>query len=501
MSEKTVEQSTHSEALARIIFKNAAFITLGGFALKGLTFLFNVYVIRSLGGERFGQYAIVLSFVGLFTVFLELGMTQYVMREIAKDRSKVYSLYWNLATLRFLLAILGIFFITFAGAAFGYSPEIVLGILLFSCTFLLAAFLEPMIATLKAYERFDYATLIGILGRVVFMVFGASALFLGGGFIWLVLASLIQIPFQIGLALWAMRHFCAASLPFRITLPAWPSLVKSGLPFGIISLMLIIAFSIDTVMLSKFEPDYVVGWYAVAYGFVFSINFLFRGFREAIVPSLSRIFVDDRAEVDRWYYRSVKAITGISIPIAVGGMIVAVPLILFLYTDEFLPSGFILKILIWDLPFIMFSSFCGNMTTIIHEERAAARIYTINTIANVGLNLYAIPRFGIVGASLVTVVTDLIGSLQFYVLLRHKLNLPSMTSSFIRILGASAIMGFVIWLAGDLHVLIRIGLGGLVYSIAVLVLRVLDSDELQTIQRLLRKLASLIMPKRLPETH
>lgn len=123
MSEKTVEQSTRSEALARTIFKNAAFITLGGFALKSLTFLFNVYVIRSLGGERIGQYAIILSFVGLFTVFLELGMTQYVMREIAKDRSKVYSLYWNLATLRFLLAILGVFFITFAGAAFGYSQR------------------------------------------------------------------------------------------------------------------------------------------------------------------------------------------------------------------------------------------------------------------------------------------------------------------------------------------------------------------------------------------
>jgi O-antigen/teichoic acid export membrane protein len=85
-----------------------------------------------------------------------------------------------------------------------------------------------------------------------------------------------------------------------------------------------------------------------------------------------------------------------------------------------------LQILIWDVPFMMFSSFCGNMTTIIGAERAAARIYTLNALANILLNMYAIPSFGLVCAALVTVTTDLIGALQFYLLLRRKLKLPNM---------------------------------------------------------------------------
>jgi len=424
----------NERGLGRIIIKNTAFITLGSVVLKALTFLFSVYVVRQLGDDRFGQYSIVLAFVGLFQIFFELGMSQYVMREIAQDRSKTQPLFWNLVALRFLLAILGIIGITLGAVVVGYAPDLVLGIFIHTCGFLLSAFLAPLTTVLTANERLDYATGLNILGQLIFVLFGAIFLLSGWGFISLIVASLIGIPLQIGLAIWAIRHHHMATLSIQIEPRIWPHMIRSGLPFGIISLTLTIAFSIDTVMLSMYQPEHVVGWYNVAYNLVFSLMFFFRGFKEAIVPSLSRTYVNDPAQVERWYHRSVKFIAILSMPIAVGGMLVAFPLIRFLYTDEFLPSALALTILIWDVPLLMFTSFCGNMTTIISEERAAARIYSINAVANVILNLYAIPRFGVVGASLVTVVTDLIGALQFHFLLRHKLHLPDMTWVFVRIL-------------------------------------------------------------------
>jgi O-antigen/teichoic acid export membrane protein len=473
--------------LGRIIIKNTAFITLGSVVLKALTFLFSVYVVRQLGDDRFGQYSIVLAFVGLFQIFFELGMSQYVMREIAQDRSKTQPLFWNLVALRFLLAILGIIGITLGAVVVGYAPDLVLGIFIHTCGFLLSAFLAPLTTVLTANERLDYATGLNILGQLIFVLFGAIFLLSGWGFISLIVASLIGIPLQIGLAIWAIRHHHMATLSIQIEPRIWPHLIRSGLPFGIISLTLTIAFSIDTVMLSMYQPEHVVGWYNVAYNLVFSLMFFFRGFKEAIVPSLSRTYVNDPAQVEHWYHRSVKFIAILSMPIAVGGMLVAFPLIRFLYTDEFLPSALALTILIWDVPLLMFTSFCGNMTTIISEERAAARIYSINAVANVILNLYAIPRFGVVGASLVTVVTDLIGALQFYFLLRRKLHLPDMTGVFVRILIASVLMGVGVRLAGNLNLALLIGLGAVAYGGLVLALRLLDDTEWAMILRLLRR--------------
>jgi O-antigen/teichoic acid export membrane protein len=487
VSEPAVVEGQSREGPSRIIFKNTAFLTLGSVVLKALTFLFTVYVVRRLGDDRFGQYSIVLAFVGLFQIFFELGMTQYVMREIAQDRSKTQSLFWNLVALRFLLAILGIIGITLGALVVGYSPGLVLGIFIYTCGFLLYAFLAPLTTVLTANERFDYVTGLTILGQLIFVLFGAVFLLSGWGFISLIVASLIGIPLQIGLAIWTIRHHHMATLSFQIEPRIWPHLIRSGLPFGIISLALTIAFGIDTVMLSMYQSEHVVGWYNVAYNLVFSLMFLVGGFKEAIVPSLSRTYVNDPAQVERWYHRSVKFMVMLSLPIAVGGMLLAFPLIRFLYTDEFLPSGLALQILIWDVPLLMFTGFCGNMTTIVGEERAAARIYSINAVANVILNLYAIPRFGLVGASVVTVVTDLIGALQFHFLLRRKLHLPDMSWVFLRILIASALMGVVVRLAGALNLFLLIGLGAVVYGGLVLGLRLLDDTEWAMILRLLRR--------------
>lgn len=485
MPQVVAVESQPQQTPGHVIVKNAAFVTLGRIALKAITFLFNVYVIRRLGDDRFGQYSIVLAFVGLFQIFFELGMSQYVMREIAQDRSKTQLFFWNLVAVRFVLAFLGIVGITLGAVAVGYSSELIVGILIYTCGFLLSAFLVPLTTVLTANERLDYVTGLTILGQLIFVLLGAIFLFSGWGFISLIVANLIGVPLQIGLAIWIIRRHHMATLSIQIEPRTWLRLIRSGLPFGIISLTLTIAFSIDTVMLSMYRPEHVVGWYNVAYNLVFSLMIFFGGFKEAIVPSLSRTYVNDPAYVERWYYRSVKIMAIISLPIAVGGMLTAVPLIRFLYTDEYLPSALALQMLIWDVPLLMFTGFCGNMTTIISEERAAARIYTINAVANVILNLYAIPRFGLVGASLVTVVTDLIGALQFYFLLRRKLHMPDMTWIFVRLLIASALMGVVIWLAGDLNLFLLIGLGIVVYGGLVLALRLLDDTEWATIRRLL----------------
>jgi O-antigen/teichoic acid export membrane protein len=228
-------------------------------------------------------------------------------------------------------------------------------------------------------------------------------------------------------------------------------------------------------MLSWFRTEEIVGYYNVSYNLVIAMMVFFWGFKEAIVPSLSKVFVTDPTQVEKWYYHSVKVIIIISIPIAVGGFLIAFPLIRFLYTDAFLPSALGLQILIWDVPLLMFAGFCGNMTTIIGAERSAAKINTINTIANVGLNLMFIPRFGLVGAALITVVTDLISSIQFYFLLRKQLNLPDVKSILARVIIAAVIMAVPVQMVVHMHVFIPMAVGAVVYLYLSLLFGLLET--------------------------
>jgi O-antigen/teichoic acid export membrane protein len=231
-----------------------------------------------------------------------------------------------------------------------------------------------------------------------------------------------------------------------------------------------------------------VGWYGAAYGLIFTMTSFMSGFKDAMVPSLSRVYVHDPLQVEQWYFRTVKVIILISLPIAIGGVVIAYPLIRFLYTEEFLPSALALQILVWDIPFLMFAAFCGNMTTIIKFEKSAARIYTLNAALNVILNLLFIPRYGIIAASIVTVVTDIFSALQFYLLLHRQLKLPNLSSVLMRTLLAAGTMGVVVGLLGRQHLFVIIPIGVVVYFALALLLRLLDEDEWNFIRRVSKKL-------------
>jgi O-antigen/teichoic acid export membrane protein len=476
--------NSSSHGLGRIVFRNSLFVTLGNFAMKGVNFLFNIYVVRRLGDDRFGQYSIVLGFVGLFQILAELGVTQYVMREIARDKSKARALVGNLIAVRIVLAALGMAGITVTAKVAGYSPELLFGIFLYTTGFFLSAIDAPLRTVISASERLDYVTAVRFLGNVSNVLLGLLFLYGGLGYVWLIVASILSILPQIAVEIWVILRYRLMDFSLSMNPRLWPGLVRWGLPFGIISLALTVAFSIDTVMLSMFVPDEEVGWYNVAYNLVRALMIFFSGFSVAIVPSLSRAYIQDEATVERWYHRSVKFILLISTPIAVGGMLLASPLIRFLYTPEYEPSALALKILIWDVPLLMYTGFCGNMTTVIGEERAAARVYTLNAVANVILNAVLIPRYGMLAASMVTVVTDLIGALQFHLLLSRRLKLPDMKTVLARIGAAALLMGLVVSLLNGWFVFLSIGTGALVYGALVWAVRLVDERDWNAILRL-----------------
>jgi O-antigen/teichoic acid export membrane protein len=477
--------------LMQVIAKNTAFIMLGSAVLKAVNFLFGLYVVRRLGGDNFGRYSIVIAFVGVFQILAELGMSQYAMREIARDRTKTRGLFWNLVALRLSLALVGIIGITAAARLMGYGSALVLGVFYYTWTFVLSAFEAPLEAVLTANERLELVTVLTITSQLGFALLGAVVLLAGYGFVALIAVGLAAMLPQLALAVWMVRRLGLISWPPQIALRMWPALIKGGLPFGVSSLALTIAFSIDTVMLSRFQPPNVVGWYNVAYGLVLSLSATLNGFSRAIVPSLTKTFVGDQPRVENWFFHSVKLILMVSMPIAVGGTLIAQPLMRLLYGQTYLPASPALLILVWDAPVLMLASLGGNMTTITGEERAGARIYGISALANIALNLYFIPRMGFLGASYVTVLTDMIAALQFFFLLRRTLHLPNLTSVVARLLLCVGVMATAVMLVGSSSLFVAISVGAIVYGGLVLVLRLVDDTERDGIQRLLRKLGQL----------
>jgi O-antigen/teichoic acid export membrane protein len=473
----------------RTIARNTLFGLGAQFALRVAGFIFNIVVIRTLGGEEFGQYSIVIAWASLFSVVGDLGINQYLGREIARDPKKADELFWDTVALRFVLALIASIITTVGAALNGYTGTIVIAIAIYTSSYFLQAVLAPLTSLLVGNERIDITSAMTVVTQVLFMVFAGVFLFLGLDFVWIVLASVINLPLVIVLQYWAIRRNNLGPPRFHINPRLWLSVVRFGLPFGIVQLSLSFAFRVDTIILSGNVSDEQVGWYNAAYNLTLTLLTLTRSFNDAILPTLAREHVLNPDSVRPWYYRSVKVMLFLGLPIAVGGMLTADRITGILYQPDFAPAAVALAILVWDIPIVMYHSFCGNMTTSIKREGSAARIYGSLGIVNTLLNLILIPRFGIIGASFATVLTDLAGAAQFYLLFRRHFGAGLGSKRLARLAAVTALMGLIIYALNLLHVffLVVVAIAGAAYLVMVWYSGAFSPEERQGLVSFVKK--------------
>ncbi len=475
MSEAT---NTPRRSVGGTIARNTLFGMGAQIALRGVSFIFQVLVVRALGGHEYGQYTIVIAWAGLFSVIGDLGINQYLAREIARDPSKSDELFWDTVVLRFFLAILCAIVTVGSAIAFtDYSREIIIAVAVYTSSYFLQIILAPMDSILRGNERLDILAIFGVISQVLFMILGGLFLYAGFDFVWLVIASVLNLPIMIALHFWSIRRNRLQPPRFKINPALWFSVIRYGIPFGITQLSLSLAFRVDTIILSSYVSEYDIGLYNVAYiNLTLTLIVLATSFNQAITPTLSREYAQNPDAIMPWYFQAVKMMMFLGLPIAVGGMLTADKIIV-LYQSEIAPAALLLAILVWDIPLVLYHSYCGNIAISIKREGAAARIYASMGILNLALNLFLIPRFGVIGAVFTTLLTDIFGASQFYFLFRHAFGTGLGFKRLIRLLMAAGIMGIVVFVLRDLNFFIVAAVGAGVYLAAVWLLGAFTSEE------------------------
>lgn len=495
MTDKVVSDgATSAEALTqrsfgRTILRNALFVSSGGGLIRLLSFFYTIYYVRALGEHTYGQYATVLAFSGMFGIFFELGTTQYVERSLAQDRSRLPELMVMLVGVRLALAMVGILLLPGLALALGYEQVIVLCVLVHTVSFIFAALLAPLMAILTSHERYDLWTLCQMIGQVGTISCGLAVLALGGGLVALVASGLIVMVIQIGYCLAVVRRNGFGPFRFKLTLAPIPGFLKASLPFALTALALTVSFNVDTFLLSLLQPSNVVGWYSAAYRLVPTMVAILGGFLTVITPSLARAYVSDQGAVLGWTRTSIKWLAIFSLPLAVGTSVLSAPIIALLYGPAFLPAAAVLALISWDIPLRLFNAFVGNVTAAVGLERPAWRIFMCGALLGIALYPLAIMRFGMLGAAVVTLLTDGLNTALFFRLLSKRLGVSQEATVLLRVVAASALMGLIVWGTSQAAILpVAVAAGVVSYGALALAFGLIDQALLARAAGLLTKL-------------
>lgn len=477
---------------ARTIVRNTAFMFAAQIALRVINPIFNIFIVRQLGDAEFGQYSVVLTWVTIFSVLGDMGVAQYMSREISRDRENAMHLFWDITALRFILAVIASS-VTIGGAIlFQYDSVFILATVIYCASYFFQAIIVPLGSIITGYERLDSLSVLTVAAQLIYIGAGIIALQLGTSYIWLMVASLVNLPVVIVVLVWLIRRYKYTPPPFKLNPGSWWRLIRAGFPFGINQISLTVAYRFDTLLLNSYVAAQVIGWYNSAYNFSRSLTTLMAAFSFALVPTLSREYASSPETVRRWYYRSVRLILFTGLPIAIGGMLLADKLIPFLYGGEFQAASLAFAILVWDTLLLMYTSLGGNIAQIIGKEAAAARIFGALAVANLVLNIIIIPQYGMIGAAFVTVATELIGTLLFYRLFYKEFGAGFDLSHSYRLIACAIFMGVVIYVLHDLSMFLVIPVSGGVYIATVLLTNALTSEERALIAGLLRRVTNRI---------
>lgn len=473
--------------LSKTVLRNSAFGMAAQFAIKALSFLFTLLIVRNLGPEVYGQYTAVLAFGAVFAIFSDLGMSVYTVREVARGRdapdghARVAQLYGNVLWLRLVLSVLTAVALVVTAWVTGEPPVIVGAIALSSLGLLLYAVQGSSEAVLSGMERLDLLAGTRVFNQLLFVALGALVLWQGFGYYGLILANLAGVGLMTWLCWRAARGL--GLRPARPTPAAWWALIRASLPFGLIGFALGLSYKFDSVLLS-YRSQAETGLYNAVYNLIFSAVILSNALNTALYPSLTRQAATHPESLPRIYEHTLRYLLIIALPIAAGAALLAGPLVPFLFGHKYQEAAPALAILIWVVPLMYTSEFLGYVVLIAGQERFVARSVLVSTACNIAANLVLVPIYGYLGAAVMTVVTEAILVSQYLWLLRDLLRRLRWGAILLRPLAATAGMALVVLLLRDLPLAVPIAAGGLTYIGLLFALGVLGRAELRFLRDL-----------------
>jgi O-antigen/teichoic acid export membrane protein len=470
------------DSTARRVAKNSIAPMALNLMNRSIDLIFAAFMLRLLGPADAGKYYFAGVVITWFEIWMNFGLNTYLTREVSKDRAHANRYLANTTILRLLLGASSfpvLALIMFLLARFSnLSGDTALAITLLAIGLIPSSISTGLTALFYAYEKAEYPAAITTVTTLLKVTFGALALLLGYSFIGLSAVTIIVNTItMLILGFLVVRSFFTPRVEFDRALQ--PTMVRESFPLMINHLLATLFFKVDVTLLQPIRGEIEVGWYSTAYKFIEAFNIIPSFFTFALFPVMSRQANEDRPALVRSYSLAVKLLITTSFPLAVVTTFLSTPLIGLLAGDAYLPHGAIaLTLMVWSIPVGWINSVTNYVLIALGQQRALTRAFIIGLTFNVIANIIFIPIYGYAAAAIITIFSEVIEGLPFYIAL-HKTLAPTPWHKLLWKPALScAIMFALTWFGWGVHPLLGLAVGGITYLISVIVLRVFDQDEI-----------------------
>ena len=255
----------------------------------------------------------------------------------------------------------------------------------------------------------------------------------------------------------------------------WRVLIVGGIPMFALAALSLLYSTIDIPIVEAVSGDEVVGWYTLAYRWVLMPIFINTIVATAFLPQMSALAATAPERFCALTNRAIKMVMAITIPGAVGILLISSDLIDLLYGPAYEQSVVLMQLLAPFVPLVALNTVLG--TALVASDRhhrhiwvaAAAAVFN-PPIAFLAIRL-ANDRYdgnGAIGAAIVTVLTEIFITVCAMKMRRRGVFDRGTTWFCARCLLAAGAMAAAVFLLRDGGLFVKVGVGAVVYGLASL---------------------------------
>lgn len=452
----------------RLVLKNAAALSAASVLSKAIAAVVGISVARYLGPETYGEYNVALAFVSTFILFADFGLSNYMVQEGSLNES-VLPLYLGNTLLFKVFTLLVIYALMLVLMPARYNHSIQSMVIVFGLSGGLNALDSSVYNYFQAKQQMYYAATYQFLSTFLIGALTILVVLIKGN-VWLI--SVAQLITALLISLMLYLHL-RREVRLKYNLQRLMEMLRRGLSYGAAAIFLYVYFQIDMFMLSLMRQPLEVGVYSAAYRLISILLFIPGILTSVLYPILFQLGAESQEKHRGTIEKIFKVLSAVGIPGSVLLFVLADPLLSWIYNHRFQQSVPIMMILCWFFALECLSFSLGDVLTTTNRQWTRAGIQGGAALLNVAINLYAIPHYGIYGASVATLITELYVLVMYYGVVRWKVYQVRIWRQLPNILLAAGVMALAAYFLRHFQPLISAGLAGLLYLV---ILISLDKD-------------------------
>jgi O-antigen/teichoic acid export membrane protein len=370
--------------------------------------------IQNVVGEiDYGFYYVVLNFSFLFSILLDLGITNFNNRNIAQSSHLLSKHFSGILVLKFLLAILYILVTFFVAILMKYNSAQLKLLALLALNQFLASFILYVRSNISGILSFKTDSVLSVLDRFLMIIFCGVLLY----------GHITTTKFRIEWFVYSQTaaYSITALTGFFIVLRKahfmklnwnWPffiMIIKRSYPFALLVLLMSFYNRLDPVMLEKLLPEHTgneqVGIYAKGFRLLDAANNIAYLFAVLLIPIFSRM-LKKKESIEHMLKLAFTLVITIAVIVAAGCISYSYEIMDLLYYPPVGRSAAVFRLLMGGFVAVSTTYIFGTLLTANGSLRELNIISCCSLIINFVINLILIPRLLAIGSAYASLATQ-----------------------------------------------------------------------------------------------